>query len=369
MLLHQLDLESILYKTEQEIPLSDEELSFLLGLRRPAQLERLFATARKLRERYFGGKVFLYGFVYFSTFCRNNCNFCLYSKSNHSIKRYRKSGQEILAVASRLAESGVHLLDLTMGEDPSVHTGNGRGFDNLFSIVEMVKRSTELPLMISPGVVSEEVLRGFKQAGVDWYACYQETHNELLYNKLRVDQSYQERIAAKTSARQLGLLIEEGLLTGVGDSDADVIHSLRAMQTIHAHQVRVMSFVPQPETPMAGVTAVSRIRELVIIAVLRIIFPGCLIPASLDVDGLTGLTERLQAGANVVTSIIPPQAGLAGVSQSSLDIEDGKRTVSAVIPVLAKLGIEVAGTSEYASWVAAKRKSIVPFQEGAAVCE
>lgn len=49
---------------------------------------------------------------------------------------------------------------------------------------------------------------------------------------------------------------------------------------------------------------------------MRLLFPDKLIPASLDVDGISGLELRLMAGANVVTSIIPPNEGLAGVAQS-----------------------------------------------------
>ena len=36
----------------------------------------LFEEARKVREKQFGNRIFLYGFVYFTTWCRNNCAFC-----------------------------------------------------------------------------------------------------------------------------------------------------------------------------------------------------------------------------------------------------------------------------------------------------
>lgn len=357
MMSKQLDLEYMLDKAEQGTLLTDRELKFILGLREPLKLQKLFRTARKLRERYFGCKVFLYGFIYFSTYCRNDCSFCRYRRSNHSFTRYRKNDSEILSIAQVLAEKGVHLLDLTMGEDPRYHTSSGEGFERLFGTIDRVKRATGLPLMISPGVVPEEALREFKKAGVDWYACYQETHNKTLYEQLRVEQSYDERMAAKAAARRWGLLIEEGLLTGIGDSDKDVVASLRVMRLLGADQARVMTFVSQPGTPLAGLPTVSRIRELVIIALLRLTFPERLIPASLDVDGIMGLSERLQAGANVVTSIIPSQAGLAGVSQSSLDIEEGCRSVGAVSGVLTQLGLQVADASEYAGWVE-KRQNI-----------
>lgn len=345
------NLEDILAKAFDEKPLDANERQYLLALEKPSDIEALFNTAQALRDRHFHHKVFLYGFVYFSTYCRNNCAFCLYRNSNTTLQRYRKSDDEILETACSLVDSGVHLLDLTMGEDPLYFSGNYAGFEKLFRTVEMVKKNTNVPLMISPGVVNEEVLREFKSIGVDWYACYQETHNQDLYRNLRVGQSYDERMEMKTAAHKLGLLIEEGLLAGVGDTDLDVVNSLRAMEDLKADQVRVMSFVPQQATPMHNWSTVSRLRELKIIAVMRIVFPDRLIPASLDVDGINGLIQRLDAGANVVTSIIPPKAGLAGVSQKSLDIDEGNRTVERIIPELEKSGLLPATHAEYNDWV------------------
>ena len=80
----------------------------------------LFEEARKVREKQFGNRIFLYGFVYFTTWCRNNCAFCYYRKEN-DIDRYRKSPEEVLELSRSLAESGVHLIDLTMGEDLMYH--------------------------------------------------------------------------------------------------------------------------------------------------------------------------------------------------------------------------------------------------------
>lgn len=357
-----LNLDEILEKAYKRIPLNKEELLFLLSLSNQNDLVKVFETARSLREMYFKKKIFFYGFIYFSTYCRNDCAFCLYRKSNHTLTRYRKSDSEIMETALSLVESGVHLLDLTMGEDPKYISNGERGLEQLIETVAAVKKSTRIPLMISPGVISEEALGEFKKIGVNWYACYQETHNESLYRKLRLKQSYSQRMEQKLTARKLGLLVEEGLLTGVGDTNEDVIQSLEAMKSLGADQVRVMSFVPQQETPMYHWSNVPRIRELLIIAVMRLVFPDRLIPASLDVDGLNGLMQRLNAGANVVTSIIPPQSGLAGVSNHSLDIEDGNRTVSKIIPILERIGLIPATRDEYAQWVFQQQHIINPVK-------
>ncbi len=84
---------------------------------------------------------------------------------------------------------------------------------------------------------------------------------------------------------------------------------------------------------------------------MRLLFPDRLIPASLDVGGLEGLKERLDAGANVITSIVPPGEGLAGVAQSSLDIDDARRTVTCVESVLRECGLVPATRDEYLQWI------------------
>ena len=113
-----------------------------------------------------------------------------------------------------------------------------------------------------------------------------------------------------------------------------------------------MTFVPQAGTPLEDVVPAGDLDELLTIAVLRLAVPDALIPASLDVDGIAGLERRLDAGANVVTSIVPPTRGLAGVSQSELDIEEGYRTVEGVLPHLERLGLRAGTVDEYRAWLA-----------------
>ena len=116
-------LDSILKKALLEEPLARREVLYLLAPKEQEEQERIYEVARKLRDRYFNNKIFLYGFVYFSTWCRNHCTFCFYRAPNALCDRYRKTDEEILDAAVRLAESGVHLLDLTMGEDPLCYNG------------------------------------------------------------------------------------------------------------------------------------------------------------------------------------------------------------------------------------------------------
>ena len=342
----------ILQKALHEDTLTKQEIKCLLETCPGQETISLFKTARLLREKYFGNKIFLYGFVYNSTHCRNNCRFCYYRKDNAHSTRYNKSKNQILDISCKLAESGVHLIDLTMGESISLHENNFEQVQQLCHIISDIKTQTRLPVMVSPGVLPDWALKQMADSGADFYACYQETHNPDLFSQLRIGQSFSQRLAVKKKAAGSNLLIEEGILCGVGETIEDIIDSFDAIKKLTADQVRVMGFVPQKGTPMENFPMADIKLELKIMAVLRLLFPDRLIPASLDVEGVSGLEKRLEAGANVVTSIVPAGNGLAGVAQNSLDIEDSRRTVAQVKKILSTCGdYEIARSGMYNTWI------------------
>ena len=263
----------------------------------------------------------------------------------------------MLEAAGRLAADGVHLLDLTLGEDP--YYVEPAGFHRLLELVAALKEATGLPIMVSPGVLSAEQLVRLREAGADWYACYQETHNRDLFTRLRLEQDYDRRKRTRLEAAGCGLLAEDGLLTGVGESAEDLADSILDMAREPLSQVRAMSYVPHESTipSTAGDTLEERrAHELLAIAAMRLVMEDRLIPASLDVDGLEGLAMRLKAGANVVTSIVPSGCGLAGVASKDLDIENQRRSVAAVVRQLGELGLEPALPGEYRAWVEQRRR-------------
>ena len=353
-------LTDILLRAIKGVLPSREEIVRILSLEDPASIQRVMSSAQKVRNQHFGIELFIYGFIYLSTYCRNHCAFCFYRKTNKQSPRYRKNIEEVVKIACELADSGVHLIDLTLGEDPLIHdTGN---FHTLYRMIERVKEETGLPVMISPGMVSEEILQHFAALKTDWYALYQETHNSILFKKLRIGQSFENRNDNRNAARRAGMLVEDGILLGVGETQFDRADSILAMKQNNVDQARAMSLVPQPDTPVADMPRPSKMIECLCIAVMRLTMPDRLIPASLDVDGIKGLKMRLEAGANVITSIIPPDNRLAGVSQSTLDIEQGLRTVSEVKKVITHMGLRVADGKVYGSWIA-KQKEITARRE------
>ena len=71
-----------------------EALLGLLSVKSEGERAFVFDAAREARRRAFGNKVFLYGFLYLSTHCRNDCAFCQYRRSNSALERYRKRSRK-----------------------------------------------------------------------------------------------------------------------------------------------------------------------------------------------------------------------------------------------------------------------------------
>ncbi|MBO6083606.1 MAG: methylornithine synthase PylB, partial [Candidatus Methanomethylophilaceae archaeon] len=273
--------------------------------------EKLFQAARGARSRNFGNKVFTYGFVYFSTHCKNNCSFCYYRRSNTSLERYRKSKEEIVQLAGSLKDAGINMADLTMGEDPLMYAN---GYEKLLDIISSVRDSVGIPIMASPGAMPKDMFPKLRDAGADWFACYQETYDRELFSRMRLEQDYSNRMNQKIWSMEAGMLAEDGMMVGLGETPESRAETILRMGKLGCQQIRAMTFVPQSGTPMETVIPQNSDDELNAIAVMRLLFPDRLIPASLDVEGIAGLRTRLDAGANVITSIVPPDMNLAGVA-------------------------------------------------------
>lgn len=323
------------------------EVIALISASDKEEVDALFSAARRVRDRRFGNKVYIYGFVYFSTYCKNNCAFCYY-RSTNDLPRYRKTKEEVLELSASLEDAGVNLVDLTMGEDPRMYVN---GHENLIDLVQSVRDTVDTGIMISPGAIDKEAFPKLRDAGADWFACYQETYNRDLFQNLRLEQDYQNRIDQRIWAKQAGILTEDGMLVGMGETPRDRAEAILCMGGLGCEQIRAMTFVPQAGTPMQGLIPQDSTEELKAIAVMRLLFQDRLIPASLDVEGIAGLKTRIDAGANVITSIIPPHQELAGVAQPELNIDDGHRSVDYVIEMLENMGRHVASNSEYRSFL------------------
>lgn len=342
-----LKLENILSKSlEGKIP-SPEEIRFIANLNDVEALYELFSTANEIRRMNFGNKVFVYGFLYISTYCKNSCIFCPYNVNNKNAIRYRKTLDEILDYATKMKEEGINLVDITIGEDPYIYSSSD-GFKYLLSAISSVVENVGLPVMCSPGAVPMEWIKKLKDAGATWLALYQETYNREIFEKTRVNQDFDYRLKVKKEAKKFGLLIEDGILLGIGETMDDCINAIYAMKELGANQVREMGYVPFENASIRAPPPL--LYEMKVTALMRLVHQDKLIAASYDIDGLKSLQLRLMVGANVVTSLIPAGSKLVGVANPELGLE-GSRSLKYVRPYLSEIGLEVATLKDYQKWI------------------
>src|SRR3989344_3671354 len=95
--------------------INKSEITQLLKARGNLQKE-LFKQARKVRQRYFGNKIFVRGVIEISNHCRKNCDYCAMRYSNKQLKRYRLTTKEIFSIAKQIKEAGIQTLFIQSGE-------------------------------------------------------------------------------------------------------------------------------------------------------------------------------------------------------------------------------------------------------------
>ena len=79
----------------REICISKEEI--IKNLKAIGQKQKeLHAKAVNIRDKYLSENVYFRGLIEFSNICSNDCLYCGIRKSNHHVKRYLMSKDEIL---------------------------------------------------------------------------------------------------------------------------------------------------------------------------------------------------------------------------------------------------------------------------------
>lgn len=248
-----------------------------------------------------------------------------------------------------------------MGEDPFMIRNN---YENFLDLVSSIRDEVGLSIMASPGAVPKDDFPRMRDAGADIMACYQETYNRDLFAARRLGQDFDFRRNQKVWAMENGMLAEDGMMVGIGETVEDRVRAIREMIALGCDQVRAMTFVPQEGTPMEGSGTVDTVNELLCLSAMRLLKHDVFIPATLDVEGIAGMRTRLDAGANVITSIIPASSHLAGVAQSEMDIEEGHRCADYVIERLREMGREPATADDLKREFARRKERLLEGNRG-----
>ena len=290
-------------KEKKEISL--ELLSYILSEASEEEKEYLMSTAREIAQSVFGKNIYLRGLIEFTNYCKNDCYYCGIRCSNKNASRYRLTEEEILSCCDKGAELGFQTFVLQGGEDP-YYTD-----DKVCEIVSKIKKAhPDCAVTLSIGEKSYESYKRFYDAGADRYLLRHETANEEHYAMLHpASLSGAKRKQCLRDLKEIGFQVGCGIMIGTPHQTIENIYEdILFMQDLQPHMIGIGPFIAHKDTPFKDQPSGSVETTLLILSILRILFPKVLLPATtaLGTADAMGREKGILAGANVLMPNLSP---------------------------------------------------------------
>lgn len=286
-----------------------EKTDFLYLLKKRADgkdCSSLFAAARSVSAAYFGKKIYARGLIEFTNYCRNDCYYCGIRRSNCAVDRYRLTPEEILSACETGYTLGLRTFVLQGGED-------GLYTDTVMTdlIGEIKGRWPDCALTLSMGERSFESYLAFFRAGADRYLLRHETADADHYGFLHPEElALESRIKSLRRLRSIGYQTGTGFMVGSpGQTHEHLAQDLLFIQEFVPQMAGIGPFVPHRDTPLGKYPAGSVELTLFLIALLRLMLPRTLIPATTALGTLDpeGREKGILSGANVLMPNLSPR--------------------------------------------------------------
>lgn len=266
----------------------------------------LFALAQQTAQKSFGKRIFVRGLIEFTNYCKNDCYYCGIRRSNKNAARYRLTQEEILECCHAGYGLGFRTFVLQGGEDYFYSD------EDIAAIVRAIKaQHPDCAVTLSIGERSRETYAMWKQAGADRYLLRHETADFAHYAKLHpAELSAKNRQNCLYTLKELGYQAGAGFMVGSPYQTAEnLADDLMFLQKLRPQMIGIGPFIPHHDTPFKDEPAGSVEITLVLLAVLRLLFPHALLPATTALGTLApgGRLLGIKAGANVIMPNLSPQ--------------------------------------------------------------
>lgn len=266
----------------------------------------LFALAQQAAQKSFGRQIFVRGLIEFTNYCKNDCYYCGIRRSNKNAARYRLTQEEILECCHAGYGLGFRTFVLQGGEDYFYSD------EDIAAIVRAIKaQHPDCAVTLSIGERSRETYALWKQAGADRYLLRHETADCAHYAKLHpAELSAKNRQNCLYTLKELGYQAGAGFMVGSPYQTAEnLADDLIFLQKLRPQMIGIGPFIPHHDTPFKNEPAGSVELTLVLLAVLRLLFPHVLLPATTALGTLApgGRLLGIKAGANVIMPNLSPQ--------------------------------------------------------------
>lgn len=287
--------------------LEPDEYRILINNRNEEVYGYLSEKAREVRVRHYGHDVYIRGLIEFTNYCRNDCYYCGIRKSNRSAQRYRLTAEQILECCKTGYGLGFRTFVLQGGED-GYYTD-----EKMVSIIRSIKRTfPDCAVTLSIGERSYESYKAFYDAGADRYLLRHETADEGHYAMLHpAKMSPENRKKCLYDLKRIGYQVGCGFMVGSPFQTTDqIVEDLLFIKEFGPHMVGIGPFIPHHATPFAGEKAGTLELTLYLLAIIRLMLPDVLLPATTALGTIDphGRELGILAGANVVMPNLSPKS-------------------------------------------------------------
>lgn len=268
-------------------------------------LEYLRLLAYDLARARFGHDIYTRGLIEFTNVCKNDCYYCGIRRSNAGVSRYRLTKEQIYGCADEGYELGFRTFVLQGGED-----GGYTDDDIAEIVVELKRRHGDCAVTLSFGEHPYEAYRLWREAGADRYLLRHETANREHYGRLHPpEMSYDNRVRCLYDLKALGYQVGSGFMVGSPyQTPLNLAEDLHFLAKLSPQMIGIGPYVPHGQTPFADMPRGTVRQTLVMIALLRLMFPKALIPSTTSLGTIApdGRERGFMYGANVVMPNLSP---------------------------------------------------------------
>lgn len=224
------EINEILNKALLAQGLTLEESAALLNIEDDETLEKLFKTAKIIKEKIYGKRIVLFAPLYAANVCTNNCVYCAFRVDNKNIERRVLTPAEVVEEAKAIMRMGHKRILLLTGEDYKE-----TGLDYLEEIMERIYKAKELNgeirrININIAPLSVDDFRRLNTFGIGTYQLFQETYRKETYKEMHPSgkkSNYEWRVEAMDRAIEAGINdVGIGPLFGLTDYKFETLATL-----------------------------------------------------------------------------------------------------------------------------------------------
>ena len=283
--------------------LADDELSAVIESENDDAM--LFALADKVRREHYGDEVYLRGLIEFTNCCKNDCFYCGIRRSNRKLERYRLTREQIIDCCRTGYMLGYRTFVLQGGEDPYFND------ERICEIISEIHSAyPDCAVTLSIGEKSRESYERYFAAGARRYLLRHETADDGHYRCLHPSEmSLGNRKRCLYDLKEIGYQVGSGFMVGSPFQTTEhIMTDLRFLQQLQPDMIGIGPFIRHRDTPFAEHENGSLELTLRLIAILRLMFPYALIPATTALGSIhpKGREMGLKAGANVIMPNLSP---------------------------------------------------------------